>query len=140
MKALLITSVFLILLSASVMAGDEDKPDKDKPRVEAKIVVAKVKPVKRVIVILNSDSMNKILVVSTDGRWIHEARMVTIISAIGSHETSTVKCVMYKGLFKPTNPEIKTWELEAFIPTSSEDFQKILDGLQGGKFDLPEIK
>ncbi len=143
MRTFLTLVAFLIFTSvAHSLDGDTPKIEPEKPKVETEEVFTppKVEAIKSVIVIVNSDDMSKILVVSVDGRWVHEARAVTIDTTIGSNKPAKIRCTMYKGLFKPTKPEVKTWELKELMTASNADFQRILDGLQAGKFELPLSK
>lgn len=142
MKTICVAIVFLILTSVAY-GLDADKPKTEpkaepKPKVETK-EAPREPPIKSVIVIINSGDMSRILVVSSDGRWVHEARAIIIDSTIGSPKPAKIKCTMYKGLFKPTKPEVKTWELKELMTITSSDFQKILDGLQAGNFELPVV-
>ena len=91
----------------------------------------------RVIVIINIDDINEMLVVTTNGDWIHDAREIEITGKLGSEVgRPKMKCTTYNGLFQPTNPKSKEWEIENFVTADNQEFQDILDGLQNGQFLL----
>ena len=128
------------LIQGDVESKPKDNgPDLDKIKVEEVPQVVKQEAIKEVFMIVNESDINKVLIVSVDGRWISDARGVTVKTNIGQISGKpTVECMMYKGLFKPTKPETKKWTLASIITADNTEFQKILDGLQRGEFTLPE--
>jgi len=117
------TLAFLMCAITGPFLAQEPKPT---PKIE------------KIILIVNAENINKILIVSVDGQWIPNARSFQLDTKIGTSEAKpTVKCVMYRGVFAPTDPEIKTWQLESLIVATDVEFQKVLDGLQGGAFTAP---
>ena len=133
--------IVLIMLSCSYgdSFGQDDKKKEDpKPEVK-KVEQPTAKPITEVIVIINSDDINKVLVVSVDGTWIPDARTVEIKTTVGAAlDKPSVTCSLYKGIFAPSQPKRKTWKMASIMTAPNTEFQKILDGLQNGDFKLPE--
>lgn len=131
---------FLIVCLCSIGFADDKTKEPPKPKAltpteqAKKLAQPKPSPVQDVILVVNTEDVNKVLVISVDGTWLADAREVVIKSSIGSASKPSIQCVMYKGLFRPTTPQVKSWRLHSIITASPTDFQKILDGLQNGKF------
>lgn len=88
---------------------------------------------KRAVLIINSDNVSMMLLVDTNGRWISEARQIKMTTKLGTKPK--VACKIYRGLYEPSNPEEKSWELSGIVGTDNEQFKVILDDLQDGTYD-----
>ena len=89
-----------------------------------------------VILVFNSDNAREILVVTDDGQWVPDARKITIVADLTNNVPVQVECIMWKGLFKPENPQVELWGLSGVISADTEAFSKILQDLQNGRFSL----
>lgn len=89
----------------------------------------------KVVVIINSDNIRQMLIVGEDGKWISDAREIQLDLNIDKG-TPTVKCTLYNGLFKPTQPVIKSWDVGHIMTADKEEFQGVIDGLNKGQFNL----
>ena len=125
--------IFAIFFVAVSTSYSEDPPIKAPE--EVKNVEQEEKPTSSVVLIINDKDLTKCLVVSVDGRWVHDARDIEIKTPIGSSSKKPqLKCTIWRGLFKPTNPETKIWDLESIIMADDAQFQTTLDGLNKGEF------
>ena len=113
-----------------------DGVSNEQPKLEIRKLPTKTE-IDSVVLIINFENINKVLVVSTVGEWIPDAREVTIKTSIAGDNAPELECVMCKVLFKPTSPEKKTWKLASVITANVKEFQEVLDGLQKGEFAPP---
>ena len=88
----------------------------------------------KAIVIINTDNRSKMLLIDSKGNWIFDARKIKIINKDDERDPH-VECLIYKGLYQPSKPANKEWELAGIVVTNDKEFQTILDDLQDGRYD-----
>lgn len=118
MKSLL---AIAILFVASVGLSQEIKDDAI-PRLDGGDVM------RPCFLIVCDSAPNRILILDDAGKWMHRVKETEI--KIDSNQSSTVKCLMYEGAFRPSRPESKTWRLSQVRTVSDAEFQALVDNLQ----------
>lgn len=124
-----VTACILLLVATQFVAGQAPKAKGQDQATEAQIPrLDGVGSLKSVFLIVCDSAPNKIIILDDTGRWIHRVKEAEI--KIDGSSTSTVKCLMYEGAFRPSQPETKTWRLSQIKTVSDVDFQGMIDGLQ----------
>lgn len=84
-------------------------------------------PTKPAFVVICDSSPDRIIVLDELGKWVHRVKEAEIRI---EGQVSTIKCLMYEGTFRPSNPEIKVWKLIQIKSVPDAEFQSLIDGLQ----------
>lgn len=129
-NVLLATLAFSFVVGVCMLFG-QPKQIKGQENIEVREIR---KVADSVIVVVNQDEPSQMLVVTSDGTWVSDAREVKITAKLGTGENPIVECTIYKGVLKPSKPTIRTWKLNGFIVAKDQEFQRILDGIQEGRF------
>ena len=79
-----------------------------------------------VFIIICDEKPGQVFVIDSAGKWLSTIRDVTISFSIGQKIPSVV-CTLWSGPFKPTNPEIKTFELVQLKSVTNNEFQSMID-------------
>lgn len=82
-----------------------------------------------ILVIVCDSNPEKWLVLDSDGKWIHAVRSIEVKLEIGK-STPRAICTMWSGPIRPTNPEIKTWDLSQLKTVSPTEFDQMVDSVQ----------
>jgi hypothetical protein len=99
-----------IVMAASYLAQQDVKQEADR---SAFLVVCDTSP-------------SKIIVLDDTGKWLHRVRE----TEIKIDTNATMKCIMYEGHYRPSNPEIKTWRLAQIKTVTEAEFQSMINNLQ----------
>lgn len=83
-----------------------------------------------ILVIVCDSNPEKWLVLDSDGKWIHSVRSIELKLEIGKSTPKAI-CTMWSGPIKPTNPEVKTWDLSQFKSVGAAEFDQMVDSVQG---------
>lgn len=79
------------------------------------------------LIICDTDP-GKFIVLDDAGLWLPDVKSADVIINIGN--PATIRCTMYAGLIKPTNPLVRSFMLVQIQSVPLTDFQKMIDGLQ----------
>jgi hypothetical protein len=82
-----------------------------------------------ILVIVCDSNPEKWLVLDSDGKWIHAVRSIEVKLEIGKSTPKAI-CTMWSGPIRPTNPEIKTWDLSQLKTVSPVEFDQMVDSVQ----------
>lgn len=72
---------------------------------------------------------NKVIVLDSTGKWVSTVKSIEIKFDIGA--PATLVCVCYEGNFKPTKPQVKSWNLVQIKTVGAAEFQQMVDAVQG---------
>jgi len=120
--------------SSKIIAQDSVPPldsDSDSPTIEETTLASAptaTTPAANAFVIVCDSRPNQIIVLDAQGKWIPTVQSATIKVEIG--HSPQITCVMWSGLFKPTNPETKVWTLAQMKSVTAQQFQQYVDQLQ----------
>lgn len=89
-----------------------------------------------VFVVINKENVAQWLVVGDNGEWLVDVKEIKLNLVIGQKEP-TVDCITYRGIFRPTEPETKTWSLSKVTMSTKEEFQEVVDSLSKNR--LPKV-
>lgn len=70
---------------------------------------------------------SKVIILDETGKWLHRAKEIEV-KVDGS--TSTIKCTLYEGHYRPSSPEIKSFRLSQVKTVSETEFQTMINNLQ----------
>lgn len=87
-----------------------------------------VKPPESVFLIVCDANPDKIIVLNGQGKWIPTVKEAMIKFQTGIKPKIT--CMMYSGFYKPTNPEVKVWQIAQLKSVTPVEFQQMIDSLQ----------
>ena len=82
-----------------------------------------------ILVIVCDSKPEKLLVLDATGKWIPAVQSVELKLEIG-RTTPKAICTLWSGPIKPTNPEVKTWDLAQLKSVSAAEFDKMIDSVQ----------
>ena len=82
-----------------------------------------------VFIIICDEKPGQAFVLDSTGKWLSTVRDVTISFTIGQKVPSVI-CTLWSGPFKPSNPEVKAFELMQLKSVTNAEFQSMIDALQ----------
>ena len=106
----------------------------------AQVQVKNVEPPEKasVAVVFSKTDLRRVIIISSSGEWVSDAKEVEIKLNVADNKRPKLICTMYKGSFKPSNPELKEWEVDKIMIADDKEFQDVVDSLNDGK--LPTFK
>ena len=110
------------LILCSTMLYAQEATEESKPEEP------KAPTIKYVYMIFCENQPDKVILLDNTGKWIPDVKSVSISLEIGK----PAKCIatIWKGFYKPSNPETKVWELKQAKSVDSDTFQQYIDKLQ----------
>lgn len=82
-----------------------------------------------VVLVMCSDDLSKTLVLDVNNGWVENAKEIKVEINAGTSSRPKVECMVYKGLFRPNSPEIRSWSLQNIILVDSKEFQEVINNL-----------
>lgn len=115
----------------------ETKPE-EKPKEELDVIPVQDSgstKIESVFVIINGDNVSQLLVVGNNGEWLVDVKEIKVHLTI-DREAPKVECTIYRGIFKPSEFETKTWDISKITLAKKEEFQQVVDSLSKGKLPI----
>lgn len=120
-------ALFFIILSTILATTVTAQPPANDSKIDNKSD-GDPKLVGSVFLIVCDAKPGQVIVLDQNGKWISSVKGVEIKFDVG--KSPTITCVIYEGLFRPSNPQTKTWVLAQMKTVASSEFQKMVDSLQ----------
>lgn len=120
----------LVALLIVGLAYGQETTENELPRLDDGNTTAAAPAAANSVFIICCDAKpGQILVLDSTGKWLSTVRDAEIKFTIGE-TVPTVKCTMWSGPFKPTNPEVRNWTLAQLKSVTATEFQQMVDSLQ----------